>query len=189
MTTDNERNLQETRQSWDQAAPTFDDQPDHGLRDPLVCRAWIEHFTRWLLPAPASILDMGCGTGSLSIVLAELGFEVTGLDLSPAMVAQAEAKVRAAGQRVTFLVMDTAFPQLAGQRFDAILCRHLLWALPEPARCSVAGLPCWRRASAQSPLCKTRKGRPLWSSRWTTLTPRYHSHISDSHRKGDCHRI
>jgi ubiquinone/menaquinone biosynthesis C-methylase UbiE len=134
MTTDNERRLQETRQSWDEAAATFDDQPDHGLRDPHVRRAWIEHFADWLPPPPASILDVGSGTGSLSVLLAELGYEVTGLDLSPAMVARAEEKVRTAGQRVTFSVMDAAFPQLGQQHFDAILSRHLLWALPEPAK-------------------------------------------------------
>lgn len=133
MTVDPERQLQETRQYWDAAAATFDDEPDHGLRDPLVRRAWIEHLTNWLPPAPASVLDAGCGTGSLTVLLAELGYEVTGLDLSPAMVAHAEAKVRAAGQRVTFWIMDAAVPQLGGRRFDVIVCRHLLWALPQPA--------------------------------------------------------
>lgn len=133
MTVDHEQQLQKTRQYWDAAAATFDDEPDHGLRDPLVRRAWSEHLTNWLPPAPASILDVGCGTGSLTVLLAELGYEVTALDLSPAMVAHAEAKTRAAGQRVTFWVMDAAFPQLDGQRFEAIVCRHLLWALPQPA--------------------------------------------------------
>ena len=28
--------------------------------------------------------------------------------------------------------MDAAFPQLSNQQFDVIICRHLLWALPEP---------------------------------------------------------
>jgi 2-polyprenyl-3-methyl-5-hydroxy-6-metoxy-1,4-benzoquinol methylase len=121
------------RQYWDDAAATFDDEPDHGLRDPVVRQAWLELLTRWLPAGPVSILDIGCGTGSLSVMLAELGHKVTGIDLSPAMIAQAEAKVRAAGQQVTLMVMDGAQPQLLPQRFDVIVCRHLLWALPEPA--------------------------------------------------------
>jgi 2-polyprenyl-3-methyl-5-hydroxy-6-metoxy-1,4-benzoquinol methylase len=128
-----EQRLREARQYWDHAAATFDDEPDHGLRNPVVRKAWIDQLTSWLPLARASILDVGCGTGSLSVVLAALGHSVTGIDLSPAMVAQAETKARASGQRVPFRVMNAANPQLGSQQFDVILCRHLLWALPEPA--------------------------------------------------------
>ena len=78
------------------------------------------------------ILDIGCGTGSLSVLLAAQGHSVTGIDWAPAMIAQAEAKAKAAGQPIIFKVMDGANPQFAPQRFDVILCRHLLWALPTP---------------------------------------------------------
>ncbi len=127
------QHLQTTRQLWDDAAATFDNEPDHGLRDPLVRKAWCEQLQQWLPPQPAAVLDIGCGTGSLSSLIAALGHQVTAIDLSPAMIAQAEAKARAAGQAVTFGVMDAAYPQLGAQRFDLILCRHLLWALPNPA--------------------------------------------------------
>lgn len=50
------------------------------------------------------------------------------------MIAQAETKAKAAGQLITFRVMDAADPRLAVPPFDLILGRHLLWALPEPAR-------------------------------------------------------
>ncbi|HSP07353.1 MAG TPA: class I SAM-dependent methyltransferase, partial [Acidobacteriota bacterium] len=39
-----------------------------------------------LPPAPASILDVGCGTGWTSEFLARAGFQVTGLDISPSMI-------------------------------------------------------------------------------------------------------
>jgi 2-polyprenyl-3-methyl-5-hydroxy-6-metoxy-1,4-benzoquinol methylase len=149
MTSSDQQRLREAREYWDAAAATFDESPDHGLHDPIVRRAWEEHLARWVSAPRASILDVGCGTGSLSVVLAELGHEVTGIDVSPAMVAQAEAKALAAGQRagqrargqaggpaeglVTYKVMDAAYPQFAPRRFDVILCRHVLWALSEPA--------------------------------------------------------
>ncbi|MCA9907238.1 MAG: class I SAM-dependent methyltransferase, partial [Anaerolineae bacterium] len=76
--------------------------------------------------------DIGCGTGSLSLVLAGLGHAVVGIDLAPAMLALAQAKAEAAGHSITFHVMDAALPQLAPEQFDVIVCRHLLWALAEP---------------------------------------------------------
>jgi 2-polyprenyl-3-methyl-5-hydroxy-6-metoxy-1,4-benzoquinol methylase len=118
---------------WDEAAARFDDQPDHGLRDPTVRRAWVELLREHLPTPPAAVLDAGCGTGSLSVALAELGHQVTGIDLSPAMLALAKKKAAAAGVSIRYELMDAAAPRLAAGRYQAVVCRHLLWALPEPA--------------------------------------------------------
>ena len=128
----NPKRLQESQQYWDNSASTFDDEPDHGLRDPLIREAWTELLKTWLPHTSSTVLDVGCGTGSLSVVLAELGHKVTGIDLSPLMILQAQTKSAAHGFQIEFHVMDAAFPQLSSQQFDAIICRHLLWALPEP---------------------------------------------------------
>ncbi|MEZ4728236.1 MAG: class I SAM-dependent methyltransferase [Caldilineaceae bacterium] len=132
MKLENEQHLDTARLAWDEAAATFDDEPDHGLRDLVVRRAWRDMLAPWLPPAPAMILDIGCGTGSLSVLLATLGHTVTGIDFAPAMLAQAQAKAAQAGQAITFQVMDAAQPHLPPQHFAVILCRHLLWALPAP---------------------------------------------------------
>jgi 2-polyprenyl-3-methyl-5-hydroxy-6-metoxy-1,4-benzoquinol methylase len=128
-----EIHLSTSRHYWDNRAASFDNEPDHGLRDPLILDAWTELLKTCLPSAKAEILDIGCGTGSLSTILAGLGHDVTGIDVSTAMISLAEAKVTAAGQRVGFHVMDAAYPQLSSQQFDAIVCRHVLWALPDIA--------------------------------------------------------
>ena len=130
----NSQNLDEARQYWDQAAATFDQEPDHGLRNPRVRDAWTALLRSWLPGSGAAILDAGCGTGSLSVVMAGLGHHVTGIDLSPTMIAQARAKTLAEGMSINFHVMDAAAPQFAPQSFDVILCRHLLWMFPQPAQ-------------------------------------------------------
>lgn len=127
-----ENRLQDSRQYWDDRAPSFDEEPDHGLRDSLVRESWTNYLKAWLPYTNATILDIGCGTGSLSVVLAGLGHKVTGIDLSPAMISLAQAKAATHGLQIEFYVMDAAFPQLSHQQFDMIICRHLLWALPEP---------------------------------------------------------
>ena len=65
--------------------------------------------------------------------MAGLGHAITAIDLSPKMIAQARAKAAAAGRAIVFQVMDAAAPSLAPGQFDVIFCRHLLWALPQPA--------------------------------------------------------
>jgi len=126
-----EKQLQETRRYWDEQAEAFDQEPDHGLRDPLVRQAWTELLKAQFSSPGARVLDIGCGTGSLSLVLAGLGLRVSGIDLSAGMLARAQAKAAAAGVEIEFQVMDAANPQFAPGQFEAIVCRHLLWALPE----------------------------------------------------------
>ncbi|MFJ4526442.1 class I SAM-dependent methyltransferase [Streptomyces sp. NPDC088810] len=116
---------------WDAQAAAFDDEPDHGLRDPEVRAAWADRLRAWLPGHPADVLDLGCGTGSLSLLAAEQGHRVTGVDRSPAMVERARTKL--AGRTAQILCGDAAAPPVAPQRFDVVLVRHVLWALPDPA--------------------------------------------------------
>jgi SAM-dependent methyltransferase len=125
--------LSETRRAWDAVASSFDDEPDHGLRDPEIRRVWTSLLRR-MLPAQArTVLDAGCGTGSLSGVLAGLGYTVTGIDLSPSMIERARVKAQAQGESIEFRVMDAGAPAFAPHTFDAIVCRHVLWSFPDPA--------------------------------------------------------
>ncbi|MFI7275928.1 class I SAM-dependent methyltransferase [Streptomyces sp. NPDC049879] len=117
---------------WDLTVAAFDDEPDHGLRDPAVRRAWAGRLAGWLPGEASDVLDAGCGTGTLSVLLAEDGHRVTGVDLAPGMVAAAEAKAARAGVPAAFLTGDAADPPTGGRRFDVVLARHLLWTLPDP---------------------------------------------------------
>ncbi|MGY1501966.1 class I SAM-dependent methyltransferase [Streptomyces sp. QTS52] len=121
-----------THTDWDAEAATFDDEPDHGLRDPLVREAWAARLRSWLPDRPADVLDLGCGTGSLSLLASEQGHRVTGVDASAAMVEHARSKL--AGRAAVFLVGDAVAPPVGEERFDVVLVRHVLWTLPDPAR-------------------------------------------------------
>jgi len=55
---------------------------------------------------PARSLDLGCGTGTLAVLMAEAGWTVIGLDLSEAMLAQAKQKALDAGQAVELVQQD-----------------------------------------------------------------------------------
>ena len=122
----------EDRLYWDRQAASFDDQPDHGLRDPVVRQAWTKLLDGWGIAKSARVLDIGCGTGSLSLVLAGLGHQVTGIDLSSEMITRAKEKTANDGYQINYQVMDATKPGFPTGHFDALLCRHLLWSLPDP---------------------------------------------------------
>jgi SAM-dependent methyltransferase len=122
--------MNDTAALWDAAADSFDEEADHGLRDPAVRAAWAGRLATWLPEDGLDVLDLGCGTGSLSLLLAERGHRVVGVDLAPRMVALARAKL--AGTDAVVLIGDAARPPVGERRFDVVLARHVLWALPEP---------------------------------------------------------
>jgi SAM-dependent methyltransferase len=121
-----------TEDYWDVAADHFDDEPDHGLRDPRVRAAWAARLRAWLPDAPSDVLDLGCGTGTLALLAAGQGHRVTAVDRAPRMLARAREKLAGSGARV--LAGDAVEPPVGDGEFDAVLVRHVLWALPDPAK-------------------------------------------------------
>ncbi|MDZ4092217.1 MAG: class I SAM-dependent methyltransferase [Arthrobacter sp.] len=126
-----------TRDYWDGQAADFDREADHGLLDPGVRQAWAGLLLP-LMPLPGSeVADLGCGTGSLSLLLAEAGHLVRGLDLSGRMVEAARVKAaKAAGAgtpaAAEFQQGDASDPPYPPASCDVVLARHVLWALPDP---------------------------------------------------------
>jgi ubiquinone/menaquinone biosynthesis C-methylase UbiE len=84
-----------------------------------------------------SVLDIGCGTGSLAIAATRRvgpSGTVRGIDASPEMIARARRKARKAGVDVTFtngVVESLSFPD---RHFDAVLGTLMLHHLPREAR-------------------------------------------------------
>jgi SAM-dependent methyltransferase len=113
---------------WEQQSTAYDEEVDHGLRDAAAREAWRTRLAEWLPAGPADVLDLGCGTGSLSRLALDAGHRVVGVDLTPGMVTLAAAKC----PEGLFLVGDAAAPPVGEQRVDVVLARHLLWTLPDP---------------------------------------------------------
>lgn len=119
------------REYWDIDSATYDDSASHRPRTAFELAAWASALRRLLPPPPAKVLDVGAGTGFLSILLARAGFEVTAVDLSTGMLDRLRSNAEEAGVQVTTHEGDATHPP-AGS-FDAVVERHLLWTLPEPS--------------------------------------------------------
>ncbi|MCH9023701.1 MAG: class I SAM-dependent methyltransferase [candidate division Zixibacteria bacterium] len=81
-------------------------------------------------------LDIGCGTGRISLLLAKLGADVTSLDLSAAMLKhlKLEARRRKVASRITTIESSADKLPLNDNLFDIVTCFGLLEHLPPVVR-------------------------------------------------------
>ena len=84
--------------------------------------------------SPCKALDLGCGSGTNAIYLAEMGFDVTGVDISQVAIEMAREKAYAAGVRVHFMLVKLPNPFLPGKVFDFVFDRGCFHALKNDER-------------------------------------------------------
>lgn len=85
----------------------------------------------------ARVLDLGCGSGFMTICLAKNGCRVTSVDFSAEMLDQARANVAAHGldaAAIDFLQMDVHDLAFADGTFDAVVSRNVTWVLEDVPR-------------------------------------------------------
>lgn len=112
--------------------------PAYAPRDSLErlrARAARSRFARLLdeaIPLDALVLDLGCGTGQLSIFLASSGRTVIGADFSlPSLRLAREAAARF-GVEARFVATDIAATGLQPQAFDVVICTGVLHHTDDP---------------------------------------------------------
>lgn len=135
------------RRYWDIDAHGYDRDASHHPRSAVELAAWNAAFVRLLPPPPARVLDVGAGTGFLTLNLARLGYRVTALDLAPSMLTELRRKAAAAAGPEVETVEGSADAPPAGP-FDAVVERHLVWTLPDPE----GALSAWRKAAPEGRL-------------------------------------
>lgn len=69
------------------------------------------------------VCECACGTGSLTIILSQLGYQMTGVDISPDMLFEASQKARKSGAMIPFVKQDMRTLHLHRQ-MDAVLCTN-----------------------------------------------------------------
>jgi SAM-dependent methyltransferase len=128
------------RQHWDRRAAEFDKEASHGLLTDRQSRAWHNLIGRVVGEEAVDALDIGCGTGFLSLLLAEFGHRVVGIDFAESMLAAARHKATVRKLDIDFRCTDAEAPDLAPNSFDLIVERHVFWTLPHP----LVALDSWR---------------------------------------------
>ena len=124
---------QQVAAHWNRRAPGFDADFGHSIRTQGERAAW-DRILDLVLPARGKLdaLDVGCGTGFLTFELAARGHRVTGVDLAPAMIAEARRKAADRGVAVRLEEADAEQLPFTRASFVLVISRHLLWTLPHP---------------------------------------------------------
>lgn len=124
----------EIAEYWNESSKEYDTHPGHGMGGDDEKQAWLKFLKEIIPEGTKKILDVGCGTGFLTVLLAELGYTIKGVDLSEGMQADAKKKVKEGGfeDRVTFAIGDAEELNEDSDTYDVVINRHLLWTLPHP---------------------------------------------------------
>ena len=124
----------EVAKYWDEGSKEYDTYPGHGMGGDDEKEAWLKFLKEIIPEGTKKVLDVGCGTGFLTVLLAELGYTVKGIDLSEGMQAEAKRKISEGGfeDRVTFEICDAENTNEPDDSYDLVINRHLLWTLPHP---------------------------------------------------------
>lgn len=140
--------------------------PEGRLRGDLAFANLEEILRTFRASKPVSALDLGGGTGAASVSLARLGFEVTLLDSSRAMLDLAQRTIAESGlaDKITLRNGDaSALPDLfPAQSFDLVLCHNLLEYVDDPASVLHSAARIMRDSSALlSVLVRSQAGEAL----------------------------
>ena len=131
--------ITENREYWSKRAATYSrDIKNKDLSEALYA-AWSETVTGFLSaqfpgrdPDGIQALDIGTGPGFFAILLAEAGYSVTAIDLTPSMLAEARSNAGPLADSIRFLEMNAQELSFEDASFDVIVTRNLTWDLPDP---------------------------------------------------------
>ena len=118
---------QDVRRAYQRWAPVY----DHTFGK--LVEAGVKQAAAHVNRLSGQLLEVGVGTG---LALPHYGpqFQVTGVDLSPHMLAKAEARARRAGKVVNLHEMDAGHLAFADESFDVVVAMFVLTVVPDPVR-------------------------------------------------------
>lgn len=125
--------LEEIRQYWNSRAEGYSLSNREELEDEHRIFLWEQQIRRALNGRICRhVLDVGCGPGFFSVLLAKLGYEVTAIDYTENMLAEARKNAAHYGVKIDFRQMDAQNLDFEDGIFDLVISRNVLWNLEQP---------------------------------------------------------
>ena len=114
--------------NWDERYRTGDLPWDTNRHDKNLEEIIAQHSIE-----PCAVLELGCGTGTNAVWLAERGFCVTALDVSPVAIEMARERVSREGSAAEFIAADVLADEIPGAPFAFVFDRGCFHSFHEPA--------------------------------------------------------
>ena len=125
--------LEQIRQYWNSRAEGYTLSNREELEDEHLIFLWEQQIRRALNGRICRhVLDVGCGPGFFSVLLARLGYEVTAVDYTENMLAEARKNAAHYGVDIDFRRMDAQKLDFEDGIFDLVISRNVLWNLEQP---------------------------------------------------------
>lgn len=124
---------QKITEYWTKRSDSFQEQRRAELHDDIAQR-WLKEILQYVPRKRLKILDVGCGSGFFTILMAQQGHEVIGVDLTADMITRARELAAEEKADCTFQVMDAENLEFADEAFDMVISRNLTWTLPDAER-------------------------------------------------------
>lgn len=125
--------LEQIRQYWNSRAEGYTLSNREELEDEHRIFLWEQQIRRALNGRVCRhVLDVGCGPGFFSVLLARLGYEVTAVDYTENMLAEARKNAAHYGVDIDFRRMDAQKLDFEDGIFDLVISRNVLWNLEQP---------------------------------------------------------
>jgi 2-polyprenyl-3-methyl-5-hydroxy-6-metoxy-1,4-benzoquinol methylase len=118
---------------WSQDAVNYGKIIEHELNS-FRKTEWKTVFQRNFPQKTKRILDLGCGPGFFSVLLAEMGFQVIGIDCAEGMLKAAKETAVTCDVEPLFLKMDCEKMDFPENSFDVIVSRNVTWTLRQPEK-------------------------------------------------------
>jgi ubiquinone/menaquinone biosynthesis C-methylase UbiE len=134
----NDTILLENRAYWTQRAPSYSEVNREELSTDRR-EAWKQVLVERIAarfpnrePDEIHVLEVGTGPGFFAILLAEAGYRVTAIDLTPSMLDEARRNAGKLCACIDFREMNAQNLAFDDESFDVIVSRNVTWNLPEP---------------------------------------------------------
>jgi len=119
---------------WSQRSQSYSKVVQGGMASTYESRGWQEIFTEAMGPGKHKVLDVGTGPGVVAFLLAQLGHEVTAVDLSEGMLTEARQNAVKYGLDIRFEKGDAENLPFPDCSYDIVVSKYVLWTVPDPEK-------------------------------------------------------